>query len=280
MRKTIFIFYLIFLIGIVVPSPMIKSDIKNIDILIHSLYLFSLSLLTFPLINIYISIIFLILFSFLTETLQIFIRARNFSLKDFSFDLIGIIFALLIYKFLLKKEKNVFILLSSLFGIGFIKGGGTIASFLSIILFYIFKPSFLTIFTFFIFILAYTFHFKKFLKFEKDPSFFVLDEFSGFFLILPFLNFNYLLAIFSFFLYRILDISKPLGIKNLERIKTFGILLDDYAAGVITLIITLIIKFLFHQALPLLHPLFSLQHIFLNSFLTLSLLNLMGVHLL
>ncbi len=280
MRKSLFIFYLIFLIGIIMPSPIIKSNIKNVDILIHFSYLFFLSLLTFPLINLSISLLFLIIFSFLTEILQIFISTRNFSLKDFSSDLMGIMLAFLIYKFILKKEKNVFVLFSSIFGIGFIKGGGTIASIFSIILFYIFKPGFLAILILFILTIIYTLHFEKFLKFEKDPSFFVLDEFSGFFLVLPFLNFNYLLIILSFLLYRAFDILKPFGIKKLERIKTFGILLDDYAAGIFTLIIIIIIKFLFRQASPLLHPLSSWQHISLNSFLMLLLLNQMAAHLL
>ncbi len=280
MRKTLFIFYLIFLTGTLIPSPIVKSNIKNIDLLIHFSYLFFLSLLTFSLINIYISFVFLIIFSFLTEILQIFISTRNFSLKDFSSELIGIIFALLIYKFILKREKNVFIFFSSLLGIGFIKGGGTIASIFSIILFYIFKPSISAILILFILTIAYTLHFGKFLNFKKDPSFFVLDEFSGFFLILPFLNFNYLLIILSFLLYRAFDILKPFGIKKLERIKTFGILLDDYAAGIFTLIIIIIIKFLFRQASPLLHPLSSWQHISLNSFLMLLLLNQMVAHLL
>lgn len=280
MRKTLFIFYLIFLIGILIPSPIIKSNIKNIDILVHFSYLFFLSLLTFPLINLYISLISLVTFSFLTETLQIFISTRDFSLKDFSSDLVGIVLALLIYKFILKKEKNVFILFSSIFGIGFIKGGGTIASILSIIFFYIFKPSLLTIFILLILTVAYTLHFGKFLKFEKDPSFFVLDEFSGFSLIIPFLNFNTLLIILSFLIYRTLDILKPFGIKKLEKIRIIGILLDDYMASIFTLIIITIIKFLSHQASLLLRPLSSSQHIFLNSFSMLLLLNPMGVHLL
>lgn len=257
MRKTLFIFYLIFLIGIIIPSPVIKSNIKNVDILIHISYLFFLSLLTFPLINVSASLLILTIFSFLTEIMQIFISTRNFSLKDFLSGLIGIILAFLIYKFILKKEKNVFLLFSSIFGIGFIKGGGTIASIFSIIFFYIFKPSFLAILILFILTIAYTLHFRKFLKFEKDPSFFVLDEFSGFFLILPFLNFNYLLTILSFLIYRAFDILKPFGIKKLERIEIFGILLDDYVVGIFTLIIIIIIKFLFRQASHLFHPLSS-----------------------
>jgi len=244
-RKTIFIFYLIFLTGSLIPSQILKSNIKNIDLLIHFSYLFFLSLLTFPILNIYFSFLILIFISLFVEFMQSMIPLRKFSINDFFSDLFGIIFAFLIYKFFIKKEKNVYLIFSSLIGIGFIKGGGTIASIVSIILFYIFKPSIFTILIFIFLTITFTIHFRKFLKFEKDPSYFVLDEFSGMFIVLPFLDFNYLLTILSFIIFRIFDILKPFGIKKIEKLKILGILLDDYLSALFTLLIILIIKFLF-----------------------------------
>ena len=246
MRKTIFIFYLLFLIGSLIPSQILKSNIKYIDLFIHFSYLFFLSLLTFPILNIYLSFLTLIFISLFAEFMQSMIPLRKSSINDFFSDLFGIIFAFLIYKFFIKKEKNVYLIFSSLMGIGFVKGRGTIASIVSIILFYIFKPSIFTTLIFIFLTITFTIHFRKFLKFEKDPSYFVLDEFSGMFIILPFLDFNYLLTILSFIIFRIFDILKPFGIKKVEKLKILGVLLDDYLSAFLTLLIIFIIKFLFH----------------------------------
>jgi phosphatidylglycerophosphatase A len=253
------------LIGSLTPSQILKSNIKNVDLFIHFSYLFFLSLLTFPILNIYFSFLILILISSFVEFIQSIIPFRKFSINDFFSDLFGIIFAFLIYKFFIKKEKNVYLVFSSLMGIGFIKGGGTIASIISILLFYIFKPSIFTILILIFLTISFAIHFRKFLKFEKDPSYFVFDEFSGMFIILPFLNFNIFLTMISFILYRIFDIIKPFGIKKIENIKILGIILDDYAGSFLTVLIILIIKFLSRLVLHLPHPLYFLQHIFLNS---------------
>lgn len=244
MRKTIFIFYLIFLLSAILPFPLIKSGIKNADIFLHLSYFFFLSLLTFPLMNLYYSITMLSLFSLITELSQIIVPSRNFSKFDLLADLLGIFFALILYKFILKREKRVFIFLSSIFGIGFLKGGGTVASIFAIFVYYIFRPSLITISIIIIIVFSYTLHFRKYLRMEKDPSFFVIDEFSGMLFIMPLAE-NYLLILVSFILYRIFDILKPFGIKRLENIKIFGVLLDDWAGAVLAGIIIIIIKFLY-----------------------------------
>lgn len=79
-------------------------------------------------------------------------------------------------------------------------------------------------------------------KFEKDPSFIVIDEIVGMlipFLVLP--NDIVLLAI-AFVLFRFFDIVKPLGINKLQSLKSgFGVMMDDVLAGIYTLIIMKII---------------------------------------
>lgn len=248
MRKTILTFYLIFFISAILPYGFVNTSVKNIDLVIHFSYFFFLSLLTFPLINIYFSVLVLILFSLITEFLQVPLPLRDFSQFDLLADITGVIFAFLAYRFILRKEKNVFLILSSILGIGFIKGGGTIASLLAIILFYLLNPSVITVSILVITTFFLTIHFKKYLRMEKDPSFFVLDEFSGMLIILPFVPFNYFLISLSFILYRAFDIIKPFGIRKLEKIRILGVLLDDWAGAILTALIVIIIKFLYHQA--------------------------------
>lgn len=261
MRKTIFVFYLIFFLSALLPTPFIKAGIKNVDILIHLFYFFLLSLLTFPLINLYFSLLILFLFSFLTEISQIIVPLRNFSEFDVIADITGILLAFIAYKFFLKKEKKVFLAFSSIFGIGFIKGGGTIASIFAIVIYQIFKPSLITVSIIIILTFFYTLHFGKYLRIEKDPSFFVIDEFSGMFFIMPLME-NHILTLVGFLLYRIFDILKPFGIRRLENIKIFGVLLDDWAGAILTGIIIILIKFLYPRGLLLIHPLIFWQHIF------------------
>ncbi len=80
-------------------------------------------------------------------------------------------------------------------------------------------------------------------RWGKDPSQMVIDEFAGqalVFLFIPFQgsltqDWGYLFA--GFILFRIFDIAKPLGIKQLQHFPSgFGILLDDLLAGFYALI--------------------------------------------
>jgi len=74
---------------------------------------------------------------------------------------------------------------------------------------------------------------KVSLESGKDPSFVVIDELAGMWislLLIPPSIPNYLIA---FILFRFFDISKPLGIKKMEKIKNgWGIMLDDILAGI------------------------------------------------
>ena len=70
---------------------------------------------------------------------------------------------------------------------------------------------------------------------SRDPHAIVIDEVAGMMVgvfLLPAAGKVYLAA---FLLFRLLDVTKPLGIRKLERLPgSWGILLDDLAAGLAT----------------------------------------------
>lgn len=77
-----------------------------------------------------------------------------------------------------------------------------------------------------------------------DPRIIVIDEYVGQGIALFFAS-NITHLLFSFFIFRIIDIMKPFPIKRIEKIKGgLGIMLDDVIAGIYTLILLLFIKFI------------------------------------
>jgi phosphatidylglycerophosphatase A len=87
-------------------------------------------------------------------------------------------------------------------------------------------------------------------KFEnvygKDPSQCTIDEFVGMWISLLFLPKILLISLFTFLLWRILDIIKPFPARNFEKLKGgLGIMLDDITSGVYSLIIVHIILIIF-----------------------------------
>ena len=70
---------------------------------------------------------------------------------------------------------------------------------------------------------------------DPDPSKVVIDEVAGqLAALLIFANVNLWSLLAAFFLFRIFDIAKPLGIRRLEAIPNgWGIMLDDLAAGLL-----------------------------------------------
>jgi phosphatidylglycerophosphatase A len=80
-------------------------------------------------------------------------------------------------------------------------------------------------------------------RYGDDPGRFVMDESAGqivAFLAIPFhysLNTDIWILLAGFLLFRLFDIFKPFGIRELEKISgKFGILFDDLLAGVYALI--------------------------------------------
>ena len=70
---------------------------------------------------------------------------------------------------------------------------------------------------------------------KDDPSEVVIDELAGQWLALLFLPRSIGFAIAAFIIFRILDITKPFPIKQLEGLpRGWGVMLDDLAAGLIS----------------------------------------------
>ena len=80
----------------------------------------------------------------------------------------------------------------------------------------------------------------------KDPSKVVVDEMVGMWIPLLAVNDgNLLFAFAAFFLFRLFDIFKPLGIRKMEAIKGgWGIMLDDILAGIYCLLILCVLRWL------------------------------------
>ena len=67
----------------------------------------------------------------------------------------------------------------------------------------------------------------------KDPSKVVIDEAVGMWITMLFVPFSYLNLIIGFTLFRLFDIFKPLGIRNLEKLNGgLGVMADDVLAGI------------------------------------------------
>ena len=165
---------------------------------------------------------------------------------------------------MIKKINLIFV---TFFGTGYIKlASGTFASlFTSIIFFYLFR-FYISIEYFFILCLvmilvfAYSLHAIKTIENEfeqKDARQIVIDEVVG--QSIPILLIEYIaytqtqsfgadlyLYVISFFLFRLFDILKPFPIgyfdKNYKN--SFGILFDAVLAGIYTLLVLLLLKFL------------------------------------
>jgi phosphatidylglycerophosphatase A len=132
-------------------------------------------------------------------------------------------------------------LFSSVLGIGYIKGGGTIAAAVCCLCWYLawngaYPPPALSVLITVAITLAGVWSSSIMERFwGTDPSKVVIDEVAGMcvsLLLLP-SNIKYLSA--AFILFRFFDILKPLYIRKAESFpKGWGIMLDDILAGVYT----------------------------------------------
>ena len=79
---------------------------------------------------------------------------------------------------------------------------------------------------------------------DNDPSHIIIDELVGQWLALWMLPDGSFYIIIVFILFRFFDIIKPWPIRFIEQLpKGLGVMCDDLAAGLITLILTQIINF-------------------------------------
>jgi phosphatidylglycerophosphatase A len=119
------------------------------------------------------------------------------------------------------------------------------ASFITIIIYFLFYNYLTTTFFIFfiIFVLFYSFYFLKKTLIQSfsstDPKEIVIDEFIGQSIPLLICENNFFLIMLSFLLFRLFDISKPwpasyfdLKIKNAA-----GVIMDDIIAGIYTFLI-------------------------------------------
>jgi len=141
----------------------------------------------------------------------------------------------------LEKQKNykefIILSLSTLFGIGYITGAGTIASLLGVGLFLLIKNNFLFfIVTLLVIILSLplTTEAEKILT-KKDPKEVVIDDLAGALVSLLFIPKKAPFIISAFFIFRLLDLLKVPPANILEKKKGYkGIVGDDLIAGLYT----------------------------------------------
>jgi len=134
-------------------------------------------------------------------------------------------------------------------GIGFIKyAPGTFGSLAALVFFII--PSEYKIISIILLVILLFLSFVPIKKSEtvygNDPSIVIIDEFIAMGLVfsLPFLPENYIWCLIEFILFRIFDIFKPFPINLLDNKKgAFFVLADDLLAALITVIISLLLKF-------------------------------------
>jgi phosphatidylglycerophosphatase A len=132
-------------------------------------------------------------------------------------------------------------LFSSVFGIGYIKGGGTIAAAVCCICWYLawngaFPPLLPSVLITLVVTFAGVWSSSVMEKFwGKDPSKVVIDEVAGMCVSLVLLPVNAKFLLGAFILFRFFDIVKPLYIRKTESFpRGWGIMLDDVFAGIYT----------------------------------------------
>jgi Phosphatidylglycerophosphatase A and related proteins len=77
---------------------------------------------------------------------------------------------------------------------------------------------------------------------NKDPDEVVVDELVGYFITMMFVPHSFWWMVFGFLVFRLLDITKPFGIRKLETPNGIGVMLDDIAAGLLGSILLFIFK--------------------------------------
>ncbi len=121
------------------------------------------------------------------------------------------------------------------------KAPGTVGSFLTLILYYLFfpaEPSLLIHYIFFLIIVAVFFigvwaSAKAESFYGHDPSCVVIDEIAGMGLAIVFLPKIWYVMLAGFLLFRLFDITKWLGGDRMQRLSGgWGVMMDDVVAGI------------------------------------------------
>ncbi len=123
-------------------------------------------------------------------------------------------------------------------GIGYIKGGGTIAALLYTILWFVIRPSInnmpVQVVLFLLLMLAGVIVSNRLESiWGKDSNKIVIDEVAGMCCTLLFVPHQWQYALVGLLLFRFFDIVKPLFISSVEKLPGgWGVMTDDVLAGV------------------------------------------------
>ncbi|EOR92864.1 Phosphatidylglycerophosphatase A [Arcticibacter svalbardensis MN12-7] len=144
-------------------------------------------------------------------------------------------------------------LISTSLGIGYIKGGGTIASLLCCICLYYSRtcgisPSLSVLIALIIFAVGWYTAEKMEPLWGKDNYRIVIDEIAGMYVTMLFVPLSFKTLVVGFLLFRLFDITKPFYIRRLEKLPGgLGVMMDDVLAGIyanLILQIALFVSFL------------------------------------
>jgi phosphatidylglycerophosphatase A len=141
-------------------------------------------------------------------------------------------------------------LIASIFGIGYAKGGGTLAAIVTCPLIWLIwkwdMPGALLVITILITLLGIYVGNKVEPEWGKDSYRVVIDEVSGMLVTMLFIPANLYLLLGGLVLFRFFDILKPLGIRKLEALPGgTGVMMDDVLAGVYGNIVLQVVVIIF-----------------------------------
>jgi len=130
--------------------------------------------------------------------------------------------------------------IASIFGIGFIKGGGTVAAVVTCAALYLLwmqpwfnNPLYLLVLTILVTVLGIYVGDKVEPYWGKDSYRVVIDEVSGMMVTMLFIPHNLYFLLAGLVLFRFFDIVKPLYIRRMEAFPGgVGVMMDDVLAGV------------------------------------------------
>ncbi|HMG11284.1 MAG TPA: phosphatidylglycerophosphatase A [Mucilaginibacter sp.] len=134
---------------------------------------------------------------------------------------------------------NINKIIASIFGIGFLKGGGTYAAIVTCGFIYLLwqspalqNPWYLFVIAIMITLLGVYVSNKVEPDWGEDSSRVVIDEVAGMLIAMLFIPVNIYLLLAGLVLFRFFDIVKPLGIRKMEALPSgTGVMMDDVLAG-------------------------------------------------
>jgi phosphatidylglycerophosphatase A len=141
--------------------------------------------------------------------------------------------------------------IASIFGIGFIKGGGTLAAIVTCAFIYLLwrqpwfnSPVYLLLITIVITALGIYTGNRVEADWGKDSYRVVIDEVAGMLVTMLFVPVNLYFLLAGLVLFRFFDIVKPLYIRRMEALPAgTGVMMDDVLAGVYANIVLQVIVF-------------------------------------